>query len=197
MIILAAGLSKRMGVFKPLMPVGRHPAILRNIHTAEAAGVFDIVVVTGYMHEALKNVLHAHKPDLRLIHNSRYREDMILSVRSGVSALAEDTDGFFLLPADCCAISKYTLSSLINAFKEINASVVTHPEFEGKRGHPPLIPAKYIDRIVSDDSANGLKGILDSLPAIEIDTNDPGVLLDMDTPEDYALLLTHLGLPAP
>lgn len=195
-IIPAAGLSSRMGAFKPLLPVGGRPAILRCINAAEAAGVRDVAVVTGYNGEELESVLSMEAPGAIIVRNPRYAEEMLLSVFAGVSALPGDVDGFFLQPADCCAVCAETLAALIRAFEEADATSVVYPAYRGERGHPPLIPAKHIGAITSragnarDDC--GLRGILSSLPFAETEVGDSGVLMDMDSPGDYEAMVEHV-----
>ena len=196
MIILAAGLSNRMGDFKPLLPVGKRPAILRDIQTAQKAGVREIIVVTGHMREKIENIVSETAPDVRLVCNDRYENGMFSSVRAGISALPAEADGFFLLPADCCAVSSGTLSALMGRVA-YDGPVVLHPTYKGRRGHPPLIPARCADRIALYEGKDGLKGALDALESVDIETNDPGVLLDMDTPEDYKAMLAYLGAAVP
>jgi CTP:molybdopterin cytidylyltransferase MocA len=197
MVILAAGLSKRMGTFKPLLPVGDRPAILRSIDTAKAAGINEIIVVTGHKRGELEDLLRAEAPEARLIYNDDYHGDMFISVCLGVSALSKSQSGFFLLPADCCAITPGTLAALAESFTRTGASAVARPKYKGRRGHPPLVPTLYKDRLLSYGGGDGTKGFLATLPTVEIETDDPGILLDMDTPEDYVALLNHLGLSGP
>ncbi|MCL2366617.1 MAG: NTP transferase domain-containing protein [Oscillospiraceae bacterium] len=197
MIILAAGLSRRMGVFKPLLPVGGEPAILRCVQTAKAAGVADIIVVTGHCKAELEDILYKNVPDAHVVHNDAYQDGMFSSVQAGIKYLPDDIDGVFLLPTDCCAISSEALVKLMGMFAKGDTVSVIRPKFgEGPRGHPPLIPAQFIDALRSYDGADGLKGFLRALPTVEIEMADPGVCLDMDTPEDYAKLLAHLGFSA-
>jgi len=196
MIILAAGLSERMGVFKPLLPVGDIPAVLRCISTAKSAGVSDIIIVTGHNRQELEDVFsRKNDPQVRLVHNERFRDGMFSSVHSGAQELPQDIDGFFLLPSDCCAVAPDTLLTLIGEFVKTGKTSVTRPKLNGQRGHPPLIPAMYLDGLLSYSGEDGLKGFLRPLPTLEVEINDPGFLLDMDSPEDYANLLTHLGFP--
>jgi CTP:molybdopterin cytidylyltransferase MocA len=195
MIILAAGLSERIGAFKPLLPVGGQPAVLRCIHTAQTAGVRDILVVTGHKRSELEETLREKAPGIGAIHNSRYQEGMFSSVLAGASALLagyDAPDGVFILPVDCCAITPGTLTKLADEFNKAGRTAVTRPKFKGKRGHPPLIPAQYINQLLNYKGENGLKGFLSPLPTIEIEMEDQSTLLDMDTPEDYAALLKHL-----
>jgi CTP:molybdopterin cytidylyltransferase MocA len=195
MIILAAGLSERMGVFKPLLPADAQPAVLRCVRASEAAGISDIIVVTGFMRDEIEKVLRVNAPNVRLVYNDKYPDGMFSSVCAGVSAAAEDLDGFFLLPADCCAVSKDTLEMLMRNFAESGTEFITRPKYWDRRGHPPLIPARYRQALVSYNGENGLKGFLSPLPTAIAETDDRGALLDMDTPDDYSELLSYLGLP--
>ena len=192
MIILAAGLSKRMGSFKPLLPVVAGAAVLDGINISGEAGIGDIIVVTGNMRGEIESVLSANAPGVRIAYNSRFTDGMFSSVKTGVSALPERLDSFFILPADCCAVSADTLKTLIGVSAEVAPEYVVHPKYSGLRGHPPLIPSMYISHILEYHGENGLKGLLDTLPYVESDTDDRGVLLDMDTPEDYRELLEYL-----
>ena len=215
-IILAAGLSKRMGAFKPLLPVGNATAIMRCVKIAAEAGVSDIIIVTGHNAQELEAVFNNDLPGIQgseklsnntldpeiihLIHNDNYDEGMFSSVQTGVSLLKEISatqsalDAFFILPADCCAVDVATLQKLIQEFKENKGISVVRPVYHGKRGHPPLVPARYVGQLLLYGGADGLKGFLRQLPTLEVEMDDPGSLLDMDTPEDYAALLGHLGL---
>ena len=197
MIILAAGLSERMGVFKPLLPVGRRPAVLRCIDTALEAGirVGDITVVTGFNAGALEPIVGGAHPEVRLAENATYREGMFSSVQTGLAALPAGTDAFFLLPADCCGVTSDALKMLIGRLCDVGENAVIRPSYQGRRGHPPLIPAKYARPLRAYAGDDGLKGFLRTLPAVEVEMDGPGALLDMDTPEDYAQLLVHLNLP--
>ncbi|MCL2391030.1 MAG: NTP transferase domain-containing protein [Oscillospiraceae bacterium] len=196
MIILAAGLSRRMGVLKPLLPVGGVPAVLRCVQIAKMAGIAAIIAVTGHRGTEVEEVMRTGAPDVRVIYNERYHEGMFSSVTTGVRELMGDINGFFLLPADSCAVISATLMTLIDAFVKADGVAVIRPRFgEGSRGHPPLIPVQYIPELCSYTGDDGLKGFLRELPTIEVEVSDSGVRLDMDSPEDYVKLLTHLELP--
>ena len=195
MVILAAGFSKRMGVFKPLLPIGEKPAVLRCADAANAAGVSEVIVVTGHCRDEINAALcTAH--NVRLVHNSMYSDGMFSSVYAGVRSLSGDMDGFFLQPADCAAVSATDLAALTDEFAKNGRESVTRPRFGDRRGHPPLIPACFAKSLLTYDGADGLKGFLRNLPTVEVEMDTSGVLLDMDTPDDYADLLAYLKLPA-
>ena len=120
---------------------------------------------------------------------------MFTSVRAGVHSLPADLDGFLLLPVDICAVRPETVDKLIAAFVLDNCQSVVYPTYGGRRGHPSLIPYVLAAGLRAYDGENGMQGYLAPFPAVEVETDDEGVLLDMDTPADYAALLRFMGLP--
>jgi len=196
-IILAAGFSNRMGVFKPLLPVGGPTAVSRAIDIARSAGAAEAIVVTGHCCENLSAELQDKAPYVRTVHNNQYAQGMFSSVCSGVSNISHDADGFLLLPADCCAVSPQTIKTLIEQFYKTGQKFIIRPKMgTGSRGHPPLLPSQLRAQLCAYEGEDGLKGFLRSFESIELEVDDPGVNLDMDTPEDYEKLLNYLGVPA-
>ncbi|UOO38105.1 NTP transferase domain-containing protein [Oscillospiraceae bacterium CM] len=196
LIILAAGNSERMGVLKPLLPIGGESAVLRCVALGRHQKIHSISVVTGYRREAVEAaLLKCRAKNVRHIYNAKFEDGMFSSVKAGIRSLPSDLDGFFLLPADTCAVTEKTIEKLITAFILGNGESVVYPAYDGHRGHPPLIPYALAADIMGYAGADGLRACLAHYPAEEVDTDDRGVLLDMDTPQDYAALLRHLGLP--
>ena len=178
-----------MGSFKPLLPVGGQPAVMRCVNIAEKAGIDDILLVTGFRNTEVEDVVKTKGSKVRLTHNSSYMKGMFTSVCAGVSALKKENELFFLLPVDCCAIEPGIFALLIESYDKNDGKCVIIPTHDGKRGHPPLIPSIYIKRILSYCGENGMQGLLAQLPVIEVETGSQGTLMDMDTPEDYEKLL--------
>ncbi len=196
MIILAAGFSERMGVLKPLLPVGEESALLRAVRLGRAEKIHSISVVTGHRHEEVEaELLKCRAKNVRHIYNKQYAEGMFTSVRAGIHSLPNDIDGFLLLPVDHCGVNPETLDKVIAAFVLSNGQAVIYPAYNGERGHPPLIPYGFTASIRGYDGGDGMRGFLAPYPFEEVDVDDRGILLDMDTPRDYETLLTHLGLP--
>lgn len=187
-IVLAAGLSSRMGRTKALLPFGGEGghAIDRVLEGMRSTGVAPVVVVTGYDHDAIE--AHIASAPVCIAYNAAYREDMFLSVLKGAATLAEceGISGFFLLPVDYPLVKPQTLAALAEAFARHQAPVI-YPTFCGKKGHPPLISAACIPTIIAHDGTMGLKGALQGFEkdAAYVEVDDPGVLEDMDTPLDY------------
>ncbi len=187
-LIVAAGYSSRMERFKPLLPLGEHTVIEQTIATFTAAGVENIIVVTGHNAEALNPVLE--KVPVTVVMNERYDEGMFTSIKAGVMALPQSVDGFFMTPADMPFVMPDTIKQLMTTFTE-QPSDVLYPTFNHKRGHPPLIARAVFRSILDSDGEGGLKRLLNhpEIHANHLEVADEGILLDLDTYEDY---LTHV-----
>jgi len=185
-VILAGGLSARMGRFKPLLRLGGVPAIDRTIDLMRRGGVADIVVVVGHHAEELLPRLAAR--GVAAVVNHAYREGMYSSVRSGIAALGDEVEACFVLPVDIPLVRPLTIRRLGEMFAA--GMSVLYPCFDGQRGHPPLIARRLFAPILDGDGTGGLRRMLadHENEAAELDVVDEGILLDMDTPEDLARL---------
>ena len=155
-----------------------------------------ISVVTGHRHEEVETELYkAHAKNVRHIYNAAFTDGMFSSVKAGIHSLPHDIDGFLLLPVDHCAVKPDTVEKVIASYILSGGSAVIYPVMDGRRGHPPLIPKKYIDGIKDYDGMDGMRGFLSQFPFEEVEVDDAGIYLDMDTPSDYSALLTYLDLP--
>lgn len=120
--------------FKPLLPLGDTTLIQRTISLFQAAGIEEVIVVTGHNREKLSAVIA--RAGAREVFNAGYADGMFSSVRTGVGTLPSTCRGFFLLPADIAAIRPTTLEMILRTFDGTPRAVVV-PEFMGKPGHPP------------------------------------------------------------
>lgn len=185
-VILAAGLSSRMGAFKPLLPVGSVPALQRGIETLTAAGA-ETAVVTGFRREELRGIIA--RCGAVEIENPAYAEGMFTSVQAGLRYFADRcAEAVLLLPCDCAAVPVEAVRQLIACAGDRGEYAL--PTYGGKNGHPLLIPARYFEEILCFSGEGGLKGARslheDSL--LRLPMPWAGTVLDMDTPADYAAL---------
>ncbi|MCG1025182.1 DVU_1551 family NTP transferase [Dehalobacter sp.] len=183
-IIPAAGYSSRMGIFKPLLPLASSLAIERTVKTFEEAGIEDIRVVSGYKAELLEPVLR--RMGVRVVSNQNYYRGMYSSIQAGVATLSDEIAAFFLLPADYPFINSKTIRQLSQAYAKRCPDVV-YPVYHGKKGHPPLISARLRSAILENEPEGGLKLLLSRKvkESLQIPVEDAGILLDLDTEEDY------------
>lgn len=192
-VIAAAGLSSRMGAFKPLLPLGDSTVIGRGIATLQAAGVEDIVVVTG--HRAAELEAYLMPLGVRLVRNERYAEtEMFDSLRMGFHALPERCEGLFFTPGDVPLFTAETLLALARSGAELAC-----PQCRGRKGHPIFLTRETALRLLADSGEDGLRGTMArcGIPLGRIRVEDEGVLMDADTPQAYERLaaMTKQGRP--
>ncbi|MEZ4600858.1 MAG: NTP transferase domain-containing protein [Syntrophotaleaceae bacterium] len=186
-IILAAGQSRRMGEFKPLLPLGESTVLEHGVALFRRSGIRDLRVVTGHEGDRLQDLLHSLQ--VPRVDNPRYREGMFTSIQAAVRTLPEGISAFFLLPVDIPLVRPSTVKTLLRAWHTGRQGII-QPVFNGIYGHPPLISIRYRDIILGADGEGGLKKLLRNFfeDTLELEISDEYVLLDMDTPEDYELL---------
>ncbi len=186
-IILAAGYSSRMGTFKPLLSFGGTTVLERAIELFRAAGISDIRVVVGHRAGELLPLLE--RMDVRPVLNERYQDGMFSSVVAAAESLEDERGAFFLLPVDIPLVRRQTVELLLRTYQGGSTGIL-YPAFRGTRGHPPLLSCSYRTAIISFDGSGGLKTLLMQYEddSATLECGDEGVLLDMDTPEDYERL---------
>jgi hypothetical protein len=181
-----------MGQFKPRLPLGDRSAIEHAIDGFHAAGIREVIVVTGHRAHELTAVLSDYP--VRCIFNPNYRRGMYSSIVAGLRALPPETGGCFVLPTDIPLVRPSTIALLAAAYRKTGAAIV-YPVFRGRRGHPPLISQNLFAPIVAGDGAGGLRKVLSrhEAKAQEVSVLDERIHLDMDTPADYARLNALAG----
>ncbi len=186
-VILAAGYSSRMKLFKPLLPLGNSTVIENSIDSFLESGIEDVIVVVGFQAKKLIPVLEAK--GTKWVYNERFSEGMYSSIVAGVGSFPEHIKGFFLLPADIPLVSSETIDKLVEGYKDSKQSII-YPSLLKRRGHPPLISSRLFSEILRYDGAGGLKALLRKYEeqAYYVEVEDEGVLLDIDTYEDYLRL---------
>lgn len=189
-IIIAAGFSSRMKRFKPLLPLGQSTVVEKAVEAFVKAGILDIRVVVGHRADELLPVLDRLK--VNSIYNPDFPEGMFSSICAGVKNLTPEVEAFFLLPVDNPIINPSTITKLKETFYAAESAIV-YPTYQGMRGHPPLISSRYVNDVLSWDKPGGMRAILEQYEnnALDLEVDDGGILLDMDTPDDYQQMLKY------
>jgi len=181
-VIPAAGLSSRMGAFKPLLALNGKPMIDHVIDTFEAAGAAPIVLVTGHRAEELRNHLKNRK--VTIVFNENYAAThMMDSIKIGLAALKDGYEGVFITPGDVPLFSVETLDALIKS-----GLPAVRPVWQGSGGHPVFLRREAASFVGTYDGPGGLRGALEELHLRDLCLNDQGALADADTPEDFKKL---------
>ena len=185
-LVLAAGLSRRMGDFKPLLPFRGKTLIENTIDSILSSGAHQVVVVTGHRADELEAVL-SEKYEGRVILTRNHEfatTDMLRSIQIGCAAMPE-CDAFFLLPGDIPAVEPSTFRKVL-AQRDGTLGVI-FPTLDGYRKHPPLVDYRLIPQILGFHGEGGLRQFWqeqeDLITTVAVD--DAGVWMDLDTQEDY------------
>jgi CTP:molybdopterin cytidylyltransferase MocA len=192
-VIAAAGLSSRMGGFKPLLPLGGTTIIEKVIKTLRDGGVEEILVVTGRDAVRMEEALSSHR--ITFIFNKDYAStDMFYSASLGLAVMAERAEAVFFTPADVPLFTVNTVRLLAERLQSGRDHIVV-PVTESKQGHPIVMLSQAAKQLIRWKGGGGLKGALEAYsgPKGILETGDPGILLDADTPEDYRFLMEAAG----
>ena len=185
-LILAAGLSTRMGEFKPLMPFRGKTLIENTIDSVLGSSAKQVVVVTGHRAEELEPLLEEkYGSCVILARNPDFAStDMLHSIRIGCSALPE-CDAFFLLPGDMPVVCQSTFHKVLEQ-RDGSLSVI-FPTLDGYRKHPPLVDSRLLPEILAFDRDGGLRQFWKERETLirTVSVDDAGVWMDLDTQEDY------------
>lgn len=184
-VVVAAGMSSRMGDFKPMLSIGEISVAQRVVATLRQAGAERVVVVTGYNADELER--HLSKSGAVFVRNEEYRTtEMFDSALIGLKYIRGKCDRILFTPVDVPLFTAATVRELLDSGAELAC-----PVCGGQRGHPILMSPDVVDRLLRDSGEDGLKGALGrcGVPMTLVDVPDPGILHDADTPEDYRQLL--------
>jgi len=201
-IILAAGYSSRMGSFKPIIKIEGKTPLQRCIELFKNCGINDITVVTGHLNECIEKELNNIKielNDIRIVFNNKYSEGMYSSIKAGVASLSKETDAFFILPVDIPSVQASTIKKMIQSYEKIKDGIL-YPIFGEEKGHPTLVSYSLAEEILNNNPEGGLREILNQHKKLWYyeQVTDRGILLDMDTKEDFQVLLEHISVyPCP
>jgi molybdenum cofactor cytidylyltransferase len=186
-IVLAGGKSERMGSPKALLPFRGTTFLQHILDVISQSKVQQTVVVVG-RHRA---EIEPHvKPRSRVVFNANYEQGMITSLQAGIRELPPETTGALMFLVDHPVVDVETIEGLIANF--VSDRIVL-PVFEGRRGNPVLFSAGVLQEILALSPSQGANIVVRKDPGriVQVSVQSPGVLVDIDTPEDFQNLLKH------
>ena len=176
-IILAAGEPRQMSHFQPMLKLNGKSVIRRQIDVFRAAGVSDILIVTGYHAGMLER--HLAGETVRYAKNEAYATtDMMASVQCALRALTPECDRVLITPGDVPYLNAETIRELLACAKP-----VAIPSFRGSAGHPAMIRKSCFPALLNYAGERGLRGAL-ALWKREtefVPTDENGMLIDINT----------------
>lgn len=183
-IVLAAGMSRRMGAQKLLLPFDGKTVITRIVDELADSLVDGIHVVVGCEGQRIVEELSGRK--VLIVENPDYEEGMLSSVRAGIRSLPKECESVLVTLGDQPTITTELIDEMVKAFVESEKSILT-PLYKGKRGHPLIFSQSYCKEVLECYDNVGLRGLLHAHreDVFEFTVSSPAVLHDMDYPEDY------------
>ena len=187
-LILAAGSSTRMGTQKLLLPYRQDTIIGTVVDQVLASKVEKVMVVLGADHLEIRQALKGRP--VEFCHNREHARGMLSSVMCGIRSLPEDANAALVFLGDQPEIPSGVTDAVIEAYNEDIKGIVI-PVHQHRRGHPLLIDLKYRKEIDRLDLEQGLRSLMHLFPedVLEVEVEEPGILVDIDTREDYSRAL--------
>jgi len=184
-IVLAAGQSKRMGQPKMLLRWGNTTVLGKAIETIQQAGVEDILVITGGAKDKVESIASSYK--LRFAHNADYaNDDMLVSIQLGISEQKTQSVAALICLGDQPQVEERSVRLVCESFQRSKSGIVV-PSHQMRRGHPWLIAREHWGEVLEMREPKSMRDFLNSHKdeILYVESNSPGILQDIDTPEDY------------
>jgi molybdenum cofactor cytidylyltransferase len=174
-----------MGSQKLLLPYKQGTMIESVVDNVLASKVDRVMVVLGADHERVTGTLAGRPVEFCI--NEDHKKGMLSSVLCGFRALPEDANAALVFLGDQPEIPARVTDAVIDAYNEDIKGIVI-PVYNHRRGHPLLVDLKYRGEIDKLDLEQGLRSLMHHFPqdVLEVEVDDPGILVDIDTEEDYA-----------
>ncbi|RAP75729.1 nucleotidyltransferase family protein [Paenibacillus montanisoli] len=182
-VILAAGYSSRAAEFKMTLKLGTMTVLEHTVSKFEGI-CKKVIVVCGFEAERIKEAVsemmnnHKYDMDIECVVNPSFNQGMFSSIQRGCREVAASS--FFITPGDCPLVDKVTIRNLA-----IEQGQVVIPSFRLKGGHPIKLAGEIKTRILEAPAHSNLREILQGYEKTYLNLEDPGVLMDLDTPEDF------------
>ena len=189
-VVLAAGLSRRMGQAKLLMPVGGR-AIVRYVVESVLAGGVDLVwVVTGPDVEPIEAALAGLEAQIAV--NPAPEEGQASSLRAGIAALPASVDAVLIALGDQPSLAPSIIPALLAA-RRTSPKLIVAPRYRDGQGNPVLFKREIFPELLRLTGDQGARPIIQKEPArvewVELDLPMPP---DVDTLDDYEKIRANL-----
>lgn len=184
-ILLAGGESCRMGVCKQTLPIGGKPVIVHCVDALTEAGIEWITVVVGKYGNTIRQALGKMKVDV--VENVIPGADMADSVRAGLAVMNHDPAGVMIRLSDHPLVKSGTIEKLLEIHR-ISPEQILIPVCQARNGHPVIFPTELLKHI---HHGGTLRDIIQANTGRvrRIPVDDVGVIMDMDTQEDYQTII--------
>ncbi|WP_227764875.1 molybdenum cofactor cytidylyltransferase [Zhaonella formicivorans] len=193
-VILAAGKASRMGRTKQLLPWGESTLLGSTIDLYTGAKVDEVIVVVGHCAAEIRAALKDKA--VRWVENKAYEQGMSTSLKAGIEALNDGVSAVLLALGDLPLLKKETIRCMLKIYKNNNCKIVI-PYYHNKRGNPVLISRELFPELLAIQGDQGAREVIKKYESqvYKLPVDDPGILQDVDTWEDYKRLLAQSHQP--
>jgi molybdenum cofactor cytidylyltransferase len=186
-VILAAGESSRMGRPKALLPFRGTSFIEAIVGALKQSKVGQIVVVLGHNAEEMRQRIQ-HLP-VTIVVNREYKRGQLSSLQAAIRHLAASPhtiEGMLVHLVDHPYLDPALVDRMIESFYAEHKLIVL-PRYKTQRGHPVLFSASLFQKLLEAPLDQGAKAVVNAHRAdtLELETDDAGIAIDIDTPEEY------------
>jgi CTP:molybdopterin cytidylyltransferase MocA len=188
-IILAAGESRRLGQPKQLLAYGGQTLLEHAIQLANEAGASPVFVVLGANFEKIGASIQSS--NAIPVHNDRWRQGIASSIAAGLraqSVCAPEAEGVLLMGCDQPRLTAEHLNSLISEFEGQEAAVIAASSYGGVQAVPAVFPRATFAQLRMLCGDRGARPVIENPPCPVITLEFQGGEVDIDSPEDLALL---------
>ena len=197
-IVLAAGSSQRMGTPKALLKIGEKTFLQHIVETLHSVRIIDVVIVFGAEAEKIQKTLTWF--DGKIVTNNDWQKGQLSSIIAGLNALdltksePEEIHGAIICPADHPLLTQSLLVDLLQGYWLSKKRIII-PIHRGKRGHPVIFDRELFDDIRNAPIDIGARAVVRNheQEVHEVDVNDEGVLINIDSPDDYKKYILNYG----
>jgi molybdenum cofactor cytidylyltransferase len=191
-ILLAAGESRRMGYPKPLLKLGSR-TFIEILAAAMLQSVARLIVVVGAHGDAVRGAIPAD-PRILVIENPDFLKGQLSSIKTALPQVGAEAAGALIHLADHPMVRAETFAAVVDSYWRVGKPIAI-ARHQGRRGHPVLFAREMFVELAAAPEDQGARAVVAADPSrvAYVDVDDPGVLTDLDTPED----LERAGLARP
>lgn len=189
-IVLAAGRSTRMQTRNKLLLPWKGKRILQVVvETLLSVPFAQLLVVVGHQREEVQALLAGYP--VQIVYNPRYAEGLSTSLRRGVEEAGAQVEGYLFALGDMPQVAPQTLLHLCRSFSLHGPNAIAVPTFQGRRGNPVVFGNQYRAELLQLDGDQGARPLVQkhAPSVVEVPVDDPGILVDVDTPQAYGASL--------
>ncbi len=184
-ILLAAGSGTRLGRPKALLDVRGRSAVAHVSEVLRMGGAGPVIAVTGAAAAHVEP--EAQRGGARAVHCAGWEGGRTASLQAGLAAVPDGAPAVLVALVDMPLVTTGTVGALISAWTcAPDGTEVIVPSHEGRRGHPIVLARSLFPALAALGPDTPLRDALRTARRLVVDVDDPGVLVDLDTPEDLA-----------